>query len=253
MTKHHAPPPIVFGSRVAAMQGKAAARPEQRQPPPTRYGAPTAAAQAKFATPPPEPRRPSRVPPYVRSRTLQRAQTPFQIGTDSVVTTWDQYKASRNDGEHAKRLRTISGVVLGTGDVVVGTSNWDDREEHQDSVGIFGPALEIGRQEKFGISCGEKDAMLTVLETAFHGNYRPLKGEHERCTGAYFRVIREKLKEHYGTIQGAVSIEGKDVRQQLSYLECCDGCFRMLVQRSTRFYGLPDLVHNQNKHRKNVF
>ena len=252
MMKHHAPPPTRFGTGTATLQAKAAARPGHYAPPATRYGAPTrpgpsaATAQARMSAPPP-------APPTARPGTVQRMRTPLQIGTDSVVETWDQYKSSRNREEHAKRLRSISGIVLGTGDVVVGTSNWDDRGEHEDSVEVFRPALEIGRQKTYGISCGEKDAMLSVLETAFHGNYRTLEGEHDRCVRNYFKIVYEKLKDEHGKIRGTVSVDGKDVRQDLTYLDCCDGCFRMIVQRRTRFYGVPDLVQTANKHKTKVF
>ena len=253
--KPTAPPPTAFGPRNGSVQAKAGAR---HPPPPTRYQSPGVTAQAKLTTPPSARRQvvpapPSNSPP-IRPTTVQRMEaTPFERGTNSVVATWDQYNNSQLKDVRALRLRTISGIVLNTGEVVVGTSAWDTRGEHSTSVPVFAPVLEKGRHDDFGVSCGEKDALLSVLETAFQGNYRPLKGEHERCEEAYFRIVREKLKDAYGKVEGVVAIDGKDVRNKLSYLDCCDGCYKMLVGRKTRIYGMPDLVHNNNKHGQRLF
>lgn len=239
----HPPPPTRYGPGLVQRKVGELGRPQRSvatkvAAPPTRYGA-AAAAQAKAVPSGPRP----------AAAVVQRMErTPFQLGSESVVETWESYNSAQKPSVKELRTRTLAGIVTHTDDVFVGTSGWDGRGEHEKSSEVFGPALEPGRNTVFGISCGEKDSMLSLLEGAFQGNYASLKSEHERCSSNYFKIIREKLNDRYGSIKGVVSVYGAVTRSDLTYAECCPGCYNLLVRRCTRLYSVPDLVRGEKRH-----
>lgn len=221
---------------------------KKHAPPPTRFGPVVSQPKVAGIAPPPRPSHPTRLPPGPPRAVQKMSTDPFTSATQSVVATWEDYNKSKTKERHDLQTRTLAGIVTQSGTVVVGTSAWDQREEHEKSSTVFAPVLEVGRHPTFGVSCGEKDAILTLLEQAFGGKEGNLAQEHERCAANYFKIVREKLKDKHGKMQGVVALQGAARRTDLTYLECCDGCYQMLVRRAKRVYSVPDLVRAEKKH-----